>query len=45
MQKGKAIVEQRTPVAEQQLIMIPMIAGPTIASAEEEKKSRREKRT
>ena len=39
VQKGKAMVEQRTPVAEQQLRMVPMIAGPVIISGEEEKKS------
>ena len=33
------MVEQRTPVAEQQLRMVPMIAGPVIISGEEEKKS------
>ena len=45
MQKGKAMVEQRTPMAEQQLRMVPMIAGPAIVSGEEEKKSRQEKMT
>ena len=45
MQKGKAIAEQRIPIAEQQLRMVPMIAGPTMVTAEEEKKSRHEKRT
>ena len=45
MQKGKAIAEQRTPVAEQKLRMVPMIAGPAMVSAEEEKKSRQDKRT
>ena len=33
------------PVADQQLRMVPMIAGPTIASVEEEKKSKQEKGT
>ena len=32
-------------VAEQQLRMVPMIAGPAIASAKEEEKSKQEKRT
>ena len=38
MQKGKVVVEQ-------QLRMVLMIVGPAIANAEEEKKSRQEKRT
>ena len=44
MQKGKAVVEQRTPVAEQQLRMVPMIVSPDVVSEEDEKKSRQEKR-
>ena len=40
MQKGKAIAEQRMPVIEQQLKMVPMIASPAIVGADEEKKSR-----
>ena len=44
MQKGKAIVDQRTPVVEQQLRMVPIITGPTLVSEEEEKKSRQKKR-
>ena len=44
MQKGKAIVEQRTPITEQQLRMVPMIVGPAMVSAGEKKKSRQEKR-
>ena len=39
------IAEQRTLVAEQQLQMVPMIVGPTMVSAKEEKKSIQEKRT
>ena len=45
MQKGKAIAEQQMPMVEQQLRMVPMIAGLAIASAEEEKKGRQEMRT
>ena len=45
MQNGKAIAEQRTPVAEQPLQMVPMIACPAMVSTEEEKKSKQEKRT
>ena len=45
IQKGKIVVEQRTPAVEQQLRMVRMIAGPTIANAEEEKKCRQKKRT
>ena len=30
MQKGKAIAEQRTPMADQQLRMVPMIASTTL---------------
>ena len=47
MQKGKAIAEQRTPVAEQQLGMVPMIAGPTLVSKEEqtEEENRRKSKT
>ena len=45
MQKGKAIAEQRTPVAEQQSRMVPVIADPAMISAEEENKNKHEKRT
>ena len=45
VQKGKAIAEQRTPVAKQQLRMVPLIAGPALVSEEEEKKNRHKKRT
>ena len=45
IQKEKAVVEQRTLVAEQQLRMVSMIASPAIVSAEKEEKSRQEKRT
>ena len=45
VQKGKAIIKQRMPVAEQQLRMVSMIVGPAIVSEEEENKSRQEKRT
>ena len=34
--KRKAIAEQRTTIAEQQLRMVSMIAGPTLISEEEE---------
>ena len=44
VQKGKVIAEQRMPMAEQQLRMVPMIAGPTLISEEDEKKSIRKKR-
>ena len=40
VQKGKDVTEQRTPIAEQQLRMVPMIAGPTLVSEEEEKKNK-----
>ena len=38
------MAEQRTPVAEQQLRMVPMIAGLAPVSEEEEKKSKQKKR-
>ena len=38
MQKGKGVAEQRAPIAEQHLRMVPMIAGPALVSEEEEKK-------
>ena len=43
VQKGKAIADQRTLVAEQQLRIVSMIAGPALVSEEEEKKSRQKK--
>ena len=43
LQKGKGVAEQRTPVAEQQLRMVPMIASPALVSEEEEKKNKQRK--
>ena len=40
VQKRKTVAEQRTPIAEQQLRMGPMIADPAIVSEEEENKSK-----
>ena len=38
------MAEQRTPVEEQQLLMVPMIAGPALLSEEEENKNKQKKR-
>ena len=44
MQKGKVIADQRTSVAEQQLRMVPMIAGLALIREENEKKIKQKKR-
>ena len=44
VQKAKGVAEQRTSAAEQQLRMVPMIAGPALVSEEEEKKNKQKKR-
>ena len=44
VQKRKNVAEQRTPIVEQQLRMVPMIASPALVSEEEEKKKKLKKR-
>ena len=44
VQKGKGVAEQRTPVAEQHLQIVPMITGPALVSEEKEKKNKQRKR-
>ena len=43
VQKGNGATEQRTPVTEQHLRMVPMITGLALVSEEEEKKNKQSK--